>query len=319
MVEKLANAGDEIVAASLDISVTFEEFEYQILTWCALLGYEKTQVALPTSSGDFVVSIALHYETLGLNLKGNIVKKQSGTEKLISGCWEWIRLSVSPEVFAKCVKLNYIPFSMKHLTETEKIPKELMTVFDAILAGRFKKLAITHSFACGQAYGATKKISNVKHSNFNPWHPTNFITRLKKRLNHKSQKGHQSCPSQVWDNWSSEIRSLFGYTAKCTLGMDNLLAIEGSEGWLEAQRNMAEGAYRGGKIGGKIGGKAQNVPQHKIGEWYYAHCDNPNCVEKSFDGKGKIGKSKVGARPSRHRYRYGAVKPVCGAYSIKFQ
>jgi hypothetical protein len=70
--------------------------------------------------------------------------------------------------------------------------------------------------------------------------------------------------------------------------------------------------------GGKIGGKAQNKPQHKEGEWYYAHCDNPDCVEKTADGKGKIGKSKVGGRLSQHRFKDGTGKePVCGTYSIK--
>ena len=63
---------------STDISVDFEEFEYQVLIWCALLGYEKTSVALPTENiSNFIVCISLHYETLGLNLKGNIVKKHT--------------------------------------------------------------------------------------------------------------------------------------------------------------------------------------------------------------------------------------------------
>jgi hypothetical protein len=70
--------------------------------------------------------------------------------------------------------------------------------------------------------------------------------------------------------------------------------------------------------GGKIGGKAQNKPQHKDGEWYQAHCNNPNCVEKTADGKGKHGKSKVGGRISQHRFKDGTGKtPVCGNYSIK--
>jgi hypothetical protein len=34
---------------------------------------------------------------------------------------------------------------------------------------------------------------------------------------------------------------------------------------------------------GKIGGKAQNRSQHKQGEWYQAHCDNPQCIEKTAD------------------------------------
>jgi hypothetical protein len=241
------------LAASADISVDFKEFEYLVWIWCAILGYQKTSVALPTesiSNQDFLVCISLHYETLGLNLKGNIVKKHTEGDKLISECWEWIRLSVSPEVFAKCVKLNYIPFSMEHQTDTAKIPKELLTVFDAILAGRFQKLGITHSFACGQAYGATMKINSVQHSKLNPWHPTNFITELKRILSSKNQNGQKWCPSQVWDYWSSEIRTLFGFSEKCTLAMESLMGIQNSEGYTETQRNIAEGCSRGGKITG---------------------------------------------------------------------
>jgi hypothetical protein len=189
-------------------------------------------------------------------------------------------------------------------------------------------LGITHSFACGQAYGATRKINNVQHSNFNPWHPTNFVTQLKRRLNQKYQKGQQTCPSQVWDSWSTEIRTLYGYSEKCTLAMGSLMGIQNSQGYAEAQRNIIEGCSRGGKIGGKIGGKmgdkskkaagGKNKPQHKEGEWYDAHCNNPDCVEKTADGKGKLGKFKVGGRVSQHRYKdLTGKEPVCGTYSIK--
>ena len=54
---------------------------------------------------------------------------------------------------------------------------------------------------------------------------------------------------------------------------------------------------------GKIGGKSQNNAAHKDGVWYNAFCDNPNCVEKSEDGNGKLGKSKEGSYPSAHKYK----------------
>ena len=33
-------------------------------------------------------------------------------------------------------------------------------------------------------------------------------------------------------------------------------------------------------------------PDYDNGVWYSARCDNPDCVDKTSDGKGKMGQSK---------------------------
>ena len=61
----------------------------------------------------------------------------------------------------------------------------------------------------------------VQHSNLD------LITELKSRLSSKSQKG------QRWCHWSTEIRTLFGSSEKCTLDINNFLAIQGFEGFMQ--------------------------------------------------------------------------------------
>lgn len=87
----------------------------------------------------------------------------------------------------------------------------------------------------------------------------------------------------------------------------NLRLARGSD-FSEMQQLQRAAKSAAGKIGGKMGDKSKkaaggkNKPQHKEGEWYFAHCNNPNCVEKTTDGKGKFGKSKLDKCPSPHQY-----------------
>ena len=92
------------------------------------------------------------------------------------------------------------------------------------------------------------------------------------------------------------------------------------------------GARNGGLVGGKKsvwkmlakvtkedrsrGGKHQKHKAHNEGEWYEATCSSgKDCVE-SKDGLGKKGRSKVGARPSRHFYPMDGKLKTCGTYTI---
>ena len=77
-------------------------------------------------------------------------------------------------------------------------------------------------------------------------------------------------------------------------------AANSAAGKIGGKISMAKMSVESKAKGGKIGGK--NKPAHKDGVWYDAYCDNPNCVEKTADGNGKLGKSKVGTYPSRHQY-----------------
>ena len=65
---------------------------------------------------------------------------------------------------------------------------------------------------------------------------------------------------------------------------------------------------------GRIGGKSQNNRTHKEGIWHAAHCDSLDCVEKTVEGKGKLGRSKEKGRPSEHRYNSDGKRPICGYY-----
>jgi hypothetical protein len=64
------------------------------------------------------------------------------------------------------------------------------------------------------------------------------------------------------------------------------------------------------------GGKHQKHKAHNVGEWYEATCSSgKDCVE-SKDGLGKKGRSKGGARPSRHFYPMDGKLKTCGTYTI---
>jgi len=129
-----------------------------------------------------------------------------------------------------------------------------------------------------------------------------------------------------------------------TNGVKEQKAAAGRKGGKMGDKaNKAAGGTIGGKIGGRkgdkakkaaggkrgaaggksqnnhahkvAGGKSQNNHAHKVGVWYAAHCDNLECVEKTVDGKGKLGMSKEGGRPSHHRYRCADGKMLtCGYY-----
>ena len=97
-------------------------------------------------------------------------------------------------------------------------------------------------------------------------------------------------------------------------GYDQILLIQRQA---KSDGGIAKMSLESKAKGRKIGGKSQNNAAHKDGVWFNAFCDNPNCVEKSEDGNGKLGKSEEGKPTSRHQYRSNGKALDCGRYRIR--